>query len=172
MFLRCVYACHPLHRGTWCSGITPAQHAGGPGLNPQRVHLYGASSSVALRKRAPPQPGTPPPQAAGQAACDATAPGPMAPLAIRCAGACGDRAYVTAPVAVATLAARCWLLMVCFLPAVCVEVTLAVCLRAASLRHPPREQLQSVPACQQHLPHLCSSSYASMGLHVTHGHVV
>ena len=22
----------------WCSGITPAQHAGGPGLNPQRVH--------------------------------------------------------------------------------------------------------------------------------------
>ena len=27
-------------RGTWCSGITPAQHAGGPGLNPQRVHFY------------------------------------------------------------------------------------------------------------------------------------
>ena len=26
--------------GTWCSGITPAQHAGGPGLNPQCVHLY------------------------------------------------------------------------------------------------------------------------------------
>ena len=25
--------------GTWCSGITPAQHAGGPGLNPQCVHL-------------------------------------------------------------------------------------------------------------------------------------
>ena len=25
-------------RGKWCSGITPAQHAGGPGLNPQRVH--------------------------------------------------------------------------------------------------------------------------------------
>ena len=25
--------------GTWCSGITPAQHAGGPGLNPQRVQL-------------------------------------------------------------------------------------------------------------------------------------
>ena len=25
-------------RGTWCSGITPAQHAGGPGFNPQRVH--------------------------------------------------------------------------------------------------------------------------------------
>ena len=24
--------------GTWCSGITPAQHAGGPGFNPQRVH--------------------------------------------------------------------------------------------------------------------------------------
>merc|ERR1712016_343261 len=25
-------------KGTWCSGITPAQHAGGPGFNPQRVH--------------------------------------------------------------------------------------------------------------------------------------
>ena len=25
-------------QGTWCSGITPAQHAGGPGLNPQCVH--------------------------------------------------------------------------------------------------------------------------------------
>ena len=25
--------------GTWCSGITPAQHAGGPGFNPQRVHF-------------------------------------------------------------------------------------------------------------------------------------
>ena len=25
--------------GIWCSGITPAQHAGDPGLNPQRVHL-------------------------------------------------------------------------------------------------------------------------------------
>ena len=24
-----------LARGSWCSGITPAQHAGGPGLNPQ-----------------------------------------------------------------------------------------------------------------------------------------
>ena len=24
--------------GTWCSGITPAQHAGGPGFNPQCVH--------------------------------------------------------------------------------------------------------------------------------------
>ena len=23
--------------GTWCGGITPAQHAGGPGFNPQRV---------------------------------------------------------------------------------------------------------------------------------------
>ena len=33
--------------GTWCSGITPAQHAGGPGFNPQRVHClsctHGAS---------------------------------------------------------------------------------------------------------------------------------
>jgi hypothetical protein len=26
--------------GTWCSGITPAQHAGGPGFNPQCVHLH------------------------------------------------------------------------------------------------------------------------------------
>ena len=25
--------------GTWCSGITPAQHAGGPGFNPQRAHF-------------------------------------------------------------------------------------------------------------------------------------
>lgn len=42
-------SCHPrrLHNyaqlelswGTWCSGITPTQHAGGPGLNPQRVHV-------------------------------------------------------------------------------------------------------------------------------------
>ena len=27
-----------IFKGTWCSGITPAQHAGGPGFNPQRVH--------------------------------------------------------------------------------------------------------------------------------------
>ena len=27
--------------GTWCSGITPAQHVGGPGLNPQCVHGSG-----------------------------------------------------------------------------------------------------------------------------------
>ena len=26
--------------GTWCSGITPAQHAGGPGFNPQWVHFH------------------------------------------------------------------------------------------------------------------------------------
>ena len=25
--------------GTWCSGITPAQHAGGPGFNPQCVQV-------------------------------------------------------------------------------------------------------------------------------------
>ena len=25
-------------QGSWCSGITPAQHAGGPGFNPQSVH--------------------------------------------------------------------------------------------------------------------------------------
>ena len=29
--------------GTWCSGITPAQHAGGPGLNPQCVHYGGGA---------------------------------------------------------------------------------------------------------------------------------
>ena len=29
----------PLPRGSWCSGITPAQHAGGPGFNPQCVHV-------------------------------------------------------------------------------------------------------------------------------------
>ena len=27
--------------GTWCSGITPVQHAGGPGFNPQCVHYGG-----------------------------------------------------------------------------------------------------------------------------------
>ena len=27
-------------KGTWCSGITPVQHAGGPGFNPQCVHLF------------------------------------------------------------------------------------------------------------------------------------
>ena len=26
--------------GTWCSGITPAQHVGGPGFNPQCVHVF------------------------------------------------------------------------------------------------------------------------------------
>ena len=31
-----------LVRGSWCSGITPAQHAGGPGLNPQTVHAEGS----------------------------------------------------------------------------------------------------------------------------------
>ena len=29
-----------LSTGTWCSGITPAQNAGGPGFNPQCVHIY------------------------------------------------------------------------------------------------------------------------------------
>ena len=28
-----------MFKGTWCSGITPAQHAAGPGLNPQHVHF-------------------------------------------------------------------------------------------------------------------------------------
>ena len=26
--------------GTWCSGTTPAQHAGGPGLNPLCAHMF------------------------------------------------------------------------------------------------------------------------------------
>ena len=26
-------------QGSWCSGITPAQHAGGPGFNPQCAHV-------------------------------------------------------------------------------------------------------------------------------------
>ena len=34
--------------GSWCSGITPAQHAGGPGLNPQRVHLAWARYGIRL----------------------------------------------------------------------------------------------------------------------------
>ena len=38
--------------GTWCSGITPAQHAGGPGLNPQCVHLSQTEHS-AKRSMAP-----------------------------------------------------------------------------------------------------------------------
>ena len=29
-----------LWMGTWCSGITPAQHAGGPGLNPHCLHMF------------------------------------------------------------------------------------------------------------------------------------
>ncbi len=29
----------PCPEGTWCSGITPAQHAGGPGFNPRCVHF-------------------------------------------------------------------------------------------------------------------------------------
>ena len=31
---------HRIQQGTWCSGITPAQHAGGPGFNPQCVHFH------------------------------------------------------------------------------------------------------------------------------------
>ena len=34
--------------GTWCSGITPAQHAGGPGFNPQCVHLILSGSLLLL----------------------------------------------------------------------------------------------------------------------------
>ena len=29
----------PVHTGTWCSGITSALHAEGPGFNPQCVHF-------------------------------------------------------------------------------------------------------------------------------------
>ena len=34
--------------GTWCSGITPAQHAVGPGLNPQRVHMWVCGSKLQI----------------------------------------------------------------------------------------------------------------------------
>ena len=30
----------PVHTGTWCSGITSALHAEGPGFNPKCVHLF------------------------------------------------------------------------------------------------------------------------------------
>ena len=33
--------------GTWCSGITPAQHAGGPGFNPQCVQISCACAGTA-----------------------------------------------------------------------------------------------------------------------------
>jgi hypothetical protein len=33
-------------KGTWCSGITPAQHAGGPGFNPQCVHIDSAQTKA------------------------------------------------------------------------------------------------------------------------------
>jgi hypothetical protein len=36
-------------QGTWCSGITPAQHAGGPGFNPQRVHILYSHRLCLLR---------------------------------------------------------------------------------------------------------------------------
>ena len=40
-----------LAKGTWCSGITPAQHAGGPGFNPQCVHSgVGATSNSNLHR--------------------------------------------------------------------------------------------------------------------------
>ena len=32
--------------GTWCKGITPAQHAGGAGFNPQCVHFISAPSPL------------------------------------------------------------------------------------------------------------------------------
>ena len=46
----CILRKTPLARearmGRWCSGITPAQHAGGPGCNPQSVHLFLAQCAV------------------------------------------------------------------------------------------------------------------------------
>ena len=35
--------------GSWCSGITPAQYAGGPGLNPRTVHITTLSSLAYIR---------------------------------------------------------------------------------------------------------------------------
>ena len=35
-------------KGTWCSGITPAQHAGGPGFNPQCVHYFSNRYNVVV----------------------------------------------------------------------------------------------------------------------------
>ena len=41
--------CECRQMGTWCSGSTHAQHAGGPGFNPQCVHsCFGASVVEAL----------------------------------------------------------------------------------------------------------------------------
>ncbi len=36
-------------KGTWCSGITPAQHAGGPGFNPQCVHFGTCQTSASSK---------------------------------------------------------------------------------------------------------------------------
>ena len=38
--------CDLFHMGTWCSGITPAQHAGGPGFNPQCVQFLSATMAI------------------------------------------------------------------------------------------------------------------------------
>ena len=54
--------------GTWCSGITPAQHAGGPGFNPQCVHMWQPRSTVPTR-----------------GACKTTAAGAVTPSAVDCA---------------------------------------------------------------------------------------
>ena len=35
-------------KGTWCSGITPAQHAGGPGFNPQCVHVHPGGATTVM----------------------------------------------------------------------------------------------------------------------------
>ena len=37
--------------GTWCSGITSASHAEGPGFNPQCVHLLRRALTFSLRAR-------------------------------------------------------------------------------------------------------------------------
>ncbi len=45
----------PPSKGTWCSGITPAQHAGGPGFNPQCVHHCHLAPAHPLHNTAPRQ---------------------------------------------------------------------------------------------------------------------
>ena len=38
--------------GTWCSSITPAQHAGGPGFNPQCFQYFGLFSAAVSQLKA------------------------------------------------------------------------------------------------------------------------
>ena len=53
------YMASPGLEGTWCSGITPAQHAGGPGFNPQCVHFFLLRISANLKSRIAGPTGTP-----------------------------------------------------------------------------------------------------------------